>query len=142
MSIQIDINSLGDLIHSHGTEADRRSWARIRAHLDRQGELLKLSDSEQCRRLQSELDAERLKWQGHPVREERPAAIVLWSEDHSGPKRMEAFESADEAYLWSQSSGGYLVPIRSVAWHPAGDKPPATPCRTSCARAEQREGGS
>ena len=51
MSIQIDINSLGDLVALHGTEADRRAWARIRAErddlrrrLEAAGEVLRITD--------------------------------------------------------------------------------------------------
>lgn len=34
MSVQIDINSIGDLIALAGTEADKRAWARIKAERD------------------------------------------------------------------------------------------------------------
>ena len=91
MSTQVDINSIGDLIASHGTEADRRAWARLKAHIDDlkgagmttywEGralqnaaeldrlrrelagarETLNMTDSEQVRRLRSERDEARAK---------------------------------------------------------------------------------
>ena len=60
MDIRDDISVIADLVADRGGEADRNAWARVRAELDdlraRLRELMRLTETEELRRLQIEKD--------------------------------------------------------------------------------------
>src|SRR5579885_2581348 len=118
MSTQDDINVLGDLIASEGTEDDKRAWARLKADMDRHRELMRLTDPEECRRLRQERDEARAELVRLRAGRPAPAAIVRME----GAKEVfHAFADREAAsrFFYDHDRADEFIRIDEWHWHAA-----------------------